>query len=287
MTQTEKSTLERDFIILIAKVLIALFGPVIISRIFGVDTLLFRVAASVALFLGVNILIQIANMFIIYWYKRASKLANKPISKTFVLGINRIASVFNVIGLIFALMNFFQINPFEIITSITVVAAAVALLTKDYLTSMINGLILLFSNRVALGDSIIIDDKQGRVIDITLINIILKTDDGNTILVPNTMVFTSLVTNLSKENATKLNYTVEIPSEKHIPLADIKNCIAEVFNHKNSDVIANSIEVKITYLKYNFTIYKVSLQPSMSDTATEMRIKNTVNEAMHDLIIKY
>ncbi len=282
-----KSTIERDFIVLILKIIVALFGPVLISRIFDVDTLIYRITSAVALFLGINILIQIAVMFVVYWYKRSSRLAGKPASRTFVLGVNRIASVFNAIGLISAFLNFFQVNPFEIITSITVVAAAIALLTKDYLTHMINGLIILFSNRISLGDAIAINDKQGRVIDVTLINIILKTDDGNTILVPNGMIFTSLVTTLSKENANKLSYTVEIPNSKHIPLADIKKCIYEVFSTNNNDIIPQSAEVKISYIKHDFTVYKISLQAAQTDTATEMRIKNSVNEAMSNLIFKY
>lgn len=287
MTQEHKSTIERDFIILVLKIIVAIFGPVLISRIFDVDSLIYRLTYSVALFLGINILIQIGTMLLVYWYKRSSKLAGKPASKTFVLGINRIGSVFNAIGLIISIMKFFEINPFEIITSITVVAAAIALLTKDYLTHMINGLIILFSNRVTLGDAMIINDKQGKVIDITLINIILKTDDGNTILVPNGMVFTSLVTTLSKENANKLSYTVEIPTNKHIPLEDIKKCVNEAFPLDNKDIIPNSIDVKISYIKHDYTVYKVTLQAAQTDTVTEIRIKNTVNETLSNLIFKY
>ncbi|MCU0440754.1 MAG: mechanosensitive ion channel family protein, partial [Raineya sp.] len=75
-----------------------------------------------------------------------------------------------------------------------------------YVTNMINGLIIMFSDRLSLGDHIKVLDQEGKILDITLINIIIQNEDNDMVLIPNSVIFTSLIVNQSKQNIKKLRH---------------------------------------------------------------------------------
>eukprot|EP01132_Coremiostelium_polycephalum_P017347 gene17347-20783_t len=141
---------------------------------------------------------------IIFWYVKKHKLKSN-IKDNFILGINRIVSILNTVFFVLAFMIFLGIDPIKFLTSITIVAAAIALTFKDYITNMINGLIIMFSDRLSLGDHIKVHDIEGKIIDITLINMILQNEDNDMVIIPNSVAFSSVIVNQSKQNIKKLS----------------------------------------------------------------------------------
>ena len=95
------------------------------------------------------------------------------IKDNFILGIDRIQSILDTVFFALAFIVFLGNDPKSFLTSITIVAAAIALTFKDYITNMINGLIIMFSDQLSLGDHIKIKDIDGKIVDITLINMVL------------------------------------------------------------------------------------------------------------------
>src|SRR5690606_23375833 len=130
-----------------------------------------HVLQGVNFFFLFNIIISILSIFAISIYAVNKKVKN--LDNNFILGIKRIVTMFNVILFVISLMIITSINPLQFITSISIVAAALALLSKDYITNMINGLIIMFSDKLLLGDYIVVDKTKGKIVDITFINVIL------------------------------------------------------------------------------------------------------------------
>lgn len=124
--------------------------PLLIRFSSMMDALVFLLAG--------NILISLGRLFLVRFYLRKKK--SESLHSNFVLGINHISNMLNVVFFLFAVMIFFQIKPMEFLGSITLVAAAIALLSKDYITNMINGLIIMFSDQITLGDFIQIAEQK-------------------------------------------------------------------------------------------------------------------------------
>src|SRR5690606_17931794 len=156
---------------------LAVFSEQII-RYFGDLENFFR---ALAFFLGANIIISLARITTVRLYLR--KKGHDPMRSNFVLGINRIAEILNVGIFIVSFMLLFGRDPLEFFTSITIVAAAIAIVSKDYITNMINGLIIMFSDQLTLGDSIKIGEYEGKITDVTLLNMILTNEDSDLVMV--------------------------------------------------------------------------------------------------------
>ncbi|WP_291784438.1 mechanosensitive ion channel domain-containing protein [Cecembia sp.] len=77
-----------------------------------------------------------------------------------LLGVIRISNILISIVFISALIMAFGLRPLEFLTRITIVAAAIAIVSKEYIANTINGLIILFADQFALGDMIKINEKK-------------------------------------------------------------------------------------------------------------------------------
>ncbi|ELZ77358.1 mechanosensitive ion channel family protein [Haloferax larsenii] len=94
----------------------------------------------------------------------------------------------------------------------------VGMAARQTLGSLIAGFVLMFSRPFELGDWVEIDDAEGIVTDITIINTRLSNADGETVVFPNDRVTNAKITNRTKRNRLRLRLNVGIDYE-----ADIKH----------------------------------------------------------------
>jgi small-conductance mechanosensitive channel len=142
------------------------------------NTRIENLVEALLIFLGASLVVSTLRLTIIYWYIRKHKFKSN-IKDNFILGINRIVSILNTVFIIIGFITLFNVNPKEFIFSVSIVAAAIAVTFKEYINNMINGLIIMFSDRLSLGDHIRIGNNEGKILDITLINMILQNEDSD------------------------------------------------------------------------------------------------------------
>lgn len=231
-----------------------------------------RIANALSLFLGANILISIAWIVLISWYLRKNRL-QRLTRDNFVLGLNRISSVLNTIVFLVALMNFTGLNLKETFFSLSIAAAAFALLTKEYVANMINGLIIMFSDQLSLGDQIRVGEFRGKVLDITLINVVLQNDDDDIVLIPNSVIFSSMVLNQSKQNIKKLTIEFELDLKYQSSPDTLERELKAVLRPYASNITENSFSLKILEIKKDLVHYKVQFLIPRPDKETERRMR--------------
>ncbi len=231
-----------------------------------------KMANAVSLFLGANLLISIGWIVMISWYLSKNRL-QRLTRDNFVLGINRISSVLNTIVLLVSGMIFFGVNIKDMFFSLSIAAAAFALLSKEYIANMINGLIIMFTDQLSLGDQIKVGDYRGRVLDITLINVVLQNEDDDIVLIPNSVIFSSMVVNQSKQNIKKLTIEFELDL-KHQSAPDVlEKEMKDVLRPFATNIMENSFSLKILEIKKDLVHYKVQFLIPRPDKETERKMR--------------
>lgn len=160
--------------------------------------------ADIAIFL---MLLDFVQFFTIGWYRRRHKIKGED---NFIIGVGQIYSLLLVIGLIVGVLSLFRINARELFTSLSIIFAGLAILTKDYIANMINGMIITFAGQLSIGDNVQIGNHRGKITDITLQNIHLLNDDDDMIYIPNNVVLTSEVVNYTKREIKRTSIDFEI-----------------------------------------------------------------------------
>jgi small-conductance mechanosensitive channel len=244
-----------------------------------------KAANAASVFLGPSTAVSFLRLVIIYWYVKKHRLKTN-IKDNFILGINRIVSILNTIFAVVALMILMSIDPIEFVTSITIVAAALAVTFKDYITNMINGLIIMFSDRLSLGDHIRVQDTEGKILDITLINVILQNEDNDMVIIPNSVVFGSIIINQSKQNIKKLSIEFELALQLgHLP-ADFEAGLSKVVEGFHDHIVAGGLSIKTLAITKDVVKYKVQVLLNNYDKLKEREIRRALNTAVLQLSVQ-
>jgi small-conductance mechanosensitive channel len=222
------------------------------------------------------LVIGMGRLSLVYFYLKKHKRTNE-FKDNFVLGINKIASLLSTVGYFLAILAFLDIEVSKFFTSISIVAAAIAILSKDYISNMINGMILMFSNQLSLNDNVKIGNHTGRIADITLLNIQLVNEDDDLIYIPNNFIFANDVINYSKKNK-KFTVEFELAHNQIHSIGDLENYLEKIIKPytryiKPESVILNvhRINKEFILLKFQFIFFKPS-------TEIEKEIKQLVNQ---------
>lgn len=184
------------------------YGETPLSPLIDRFPVLHDVLRALIFFLAASIIISIGRFLTVNIYLK--KTVASKVLPNFVIGTNRISTILIFLSLLISLMLAFGIKPLEFLTSITIVAAAIAILTKEYISNIINGLIIMFSDQLEIGDKINIGKNTGFIRDITLMNTVLKSETGEIILIPNTLILMTDVVNFSKNNNHQVVFDAEV-----------------------------------------------------------------------------
>ncbi|WP_353138335.1 mechanosensitive ion channel domain-containing protein [Pseudopedobacter sp.] len=274
LKEEERSTFKEILIIILKLVFCVVliyysYHPPLLYRSIPI---LAKIAYSVMIFLSASLSISIIRYFIISIYISKNKLKNR-VKDNFILGINQIVSVLNTVFIVIAFMYLLGINPIKFLTSITIVAAAIALLSKEYIANMINGLIIMFADKLSLGDHIKIGNEEGKIVDITLLNVILQNEDNDMVVIPNSVIFNSIIINQSKQNIKKLTVEFEVDVAKKFTAEFVERELESVLGDYKGFVLDEGFSVKTIFIKKDLVHFKVQLILKHYDKVREKQLR--------------
>ncbi|MGJ3236516.1 mechanosensitive ion channel family protein [Marivirga sp.] len=210
---------------------------------------------ALRLYLYADLWISFIRLAVVFYYQQKHKLS-KGVKSNFILGINHIANILHTFVLIGAILLLFKIDPINLITSLSIVAAAIAILSKDYIANMINGMLIIFSEEVMIGDEIKIGEVKGKVVDMTLVNMHIVNDDEDLIYIPNSMVFTSQIFNYTKRAIRKVSFDFDLKNELATDVATVERHIIDVLSEYHKYIKDDSYVLRIIKINENFTSLK-------------------------------
>jgi hypothetical protein len=237
------------------------------------------VAKALIIFLGASLIVSTLRLIIIYWYTRKHNFKSN-IKDNFILGINRIVSILNTVFIVFGLITLLKVDPKDFIFSVSIVAAAIAVTFKEYINNMINGLIIMFSDRLSLGDHIRIGNNEGKILDITLINMILQNEDSDMVIVPNSIAFSSVIINQSKQNTKKLSVEFDMALENGYTPEYLENYLNKIIDSYSANVVPGGLTVKTLEINRDVVIFKAMVLLKHYDKLKEREIRRSINTAL-------
>ena len=115
------------------------------------------------------------------------------------------------------------------------VAIAVGFGAQKYTGDIFSGMILLFQKKVRIGDEVIIADKRGIVEEITLQNTVVKCEQSNHLIIPNSKVLEGAIVNLTLNTSfTRTEVKISVAYETDVEKA---MCIMRDILSKDRNVL--------------------------------------------------
>jgi hypothetical protein len=242
-----------------------------------------RILKALLFYITTNLMITFSRLALVYWYIKKNR-RQEDFKDNFIIGINKIASILSFVTLIISLFVLFNVGIIQFLTSISIVAAAIALLSKDYISNMINGMILMFSDQLSINDDVKIGEHKGKIVNITLINVHMLNEDDDLIFVPNNAVFTSDVVNYTKHNGYKVSMEFELQKEQAGHLAEMENFIRESLKTYTKLIGYSSIEFRVIKIGLYAVVVKLQFALLANNKQLEKEIKKYVFEQVISFI---
>lgn len=121
--------------------------------------------------------------------------------------------------LLAATLAFPSVQMVDVLASLGIVSVAVGFAFKDVLENLLAGVLLLLRDPFKAGDQIRVGEYEGTVEGITVRETLLRTHDGQRVLLPNAQVYTSPLEVLTHNRHTRTAFTLHVDAGADVELA--------------------------------------------------------------------
>jgi small-conductance mechanosensitive channel len=245
----------------------------------GIPSYMTHPLLNLVIFLiGSNLILVIISFF----YRRRKKMTSHQTDNV-LFGLQNIFYLITTSVLIITILALFGIDVVTLFTSLSIVAAAIAIVTKDYLNEIISGIIISFSKDIAIDDYIKINEQKGSIIALNLTKVILMSDDDEVISIPNHKFFLGEIVNYTKKQLNRVSIEFEVDIKLLDSVEDLEKKLVAVLKNYSDYIEKDSHNIKVASLKKDLVLLKFQYSASGNDKETERHIRKKVLR----YIIKY
>lgn len=184
----------------------------------------------------------------IYLYRRRKGI-RKGKTDNIIAGSQNIYFLLLGVGLVVAVLSLFGVDIAALLTSLAVVAAALAILSKDYVSNIISGMLIAFANEINIDDTVQIAGQKGKVIDITLSKFVLLNEDDDMVFIPNNTVFSNEIVNYTKREIKKTSIDFEINLQYVKSIPELEQDLVRAISNYHHEIKPNSFVLRIVEIK--------------------------------------
>lgn len=185
------------------------------------------------------------------------KPANPRIKRdNFTIGIAHLVRIAYTVMAVVVLLALFNISLKEAFTSISVIAAALVLITKDYVANLISGMYITFTKMVNVGDQVAIDGHKGKILDITLSTVHLLNEDDDLLFIPNSKVFSTEIINYTRRELKKTSIDFEVDSLVVSDVYKFEAVLVEALKPFDQDIQPGTYALKTVAIKKDCLQFK-------------------------------
>jgi len=205
----------------------------------------FRIAITV-------LITDIVHQIVVLFYR--SELVGKR--DNFLYGIGHIKTVLYALYAGLLLLAVLNISLEKALTTLSLLAAAIVLIAKDYISNFINGMYMTFARVVNIGDEVSIGSHKGKIQDITLSSVHLLNEDDDLIYIPNNVVFSSDIVNYTRREIKKTSLDFEIEIRAVNEVTELEAEIIDGMKEFHSSIKPGSYNLKVVSITSELIKFK-------------------------------
>ncbi len=159
---------------------------------------------------------------------------------------------------------------------LSIIAAAIAIISKDYFSNLIGGMLITFSSNINVGDHIKVGNNKGRVLDISINMFSLLTDDDDVVTLPNSLVYASEVVNYTKRIIKKTSIEFEISLGAVQTVTQLEQDLIACLSEYKDNIQEDSYHLKAVAIKKDAVDFKFQYVLDVPDRLMEQEIRKKV-----------
>ncbi|MCB0645458.1 MAG: mechanosensitive ion channel [Saprospiraceae bacterium] len=227
----------------------------------------FKYARIVSTLLQLSTLLLIFRIAIdglILWYKLEQGKSEKAVKDNLIVGLTNVYTIVAVGAILLAILYSTGIDIRGLFTTLSIVAAAIAVVTKDFIAEIIVGVINGFSTKIELDDYIEINNMKGKIIDIGLQKITLLNDEDDLIYIPNVKFYNSEIINYTRKDIRRMGVDFQLDLKYMHSVEELEKQLAKACDVMDNFIEPDSFNLKVMNiskdtidLKFQYTMKEV------------------------------
>ena len=238
----------------------------------------------------VNFLIFLISLntfiYLLAFFYRKRKQYSRRQNDNLIAGLNNIYYLIISGGVVATLLLFLGFDLFTFFTSLSIFAAALAILSKDYISNVVSGTLIAFSDEINIGDTVQIGGKKGKVTDITLSKFILLNDDDDYVILPNSTVFSNEIINYTRREIRKTSIDFEIDIKYMKNVQELETVLIATLSEYHQLIKSDSYRLKIVEIKKDYVSMKFQYILDKPDRELERDIRRATVRRVLQIIVE-
>lgn len=238
---------------------------------------------AVLRFFSILAVLNLSATLVKYSYKKRQEHKGN-VNQNFYFGIDNIRILLTALLIIFTFFQMLGVEPTKLFTSLSIVAAAIAIISKEFVNDMLVGLYYSFSNNFEINDYVKFNNQKGKLIDIGLLKVKLLNDNDDVVILPNGKVYAEEIVNYTRRDARvmSIDFQVDIRSVHDIDTLE-KELVAAVAAYAQH-IDADSYHLKIVALNKDYLDLKFQYRLKEMDMDTQKNIKRATVRAVYSYV---
>ena len=220
-----------------------------------------------------------------FFYRKRKKYARRQ-NDNLIAGLNNLYYLIVSGGVLATLLLILGFDLFTFFTSLSIFAAALAVLSKDYISNVVSGTLIAFSDEINIGDTVLIGGKKGKVTDITLSKFILLNDDDDYVILPNSTVFSNEIINYTRREIRKTSIDFEIDIKHMKKVEELETELIATLSEFHHLIRPDSYRLKIVEIRKDYVSLKFQYILDKPDRELERDIRRATIRKVLQIIIE-
>lgn len=228
------------------------------------------------------IVINLLSKSIKYYYRKKLKLKSGEKNNIY-FGIENVASFILFLGFIFSISVFFNIDIKVLLTSLSIVAAAIAIVSREFIVDFLSGINLSFSKVFDINDYVFIAPHKGNITAISLFKTTILNENGDVVHIPNGKVNSNEIINYTKRDIGLISIDFQVDIQLMISIDQFENELISSLSEFKEYIEDQSFNLKIVDLKKDYIDLKFQYKINKMD----IEILKQIRKQMARQVLNY
>ena len=267
-------------LLLVALFIFKVFGSAIVTGIPYAT----QVYSVVVYTLITNITINVLRIFIVSGHRKRRNISTEE-HDNFTVGVNAIVNAATGAAIVVFIFFVFDIEFRSFLSSIALFAVALTIIFQDFIKNFLFGFAIMFSDDYEIGEYIQIGTMpKGVIRNVTFSTVQLKTEAGDVLYIPNTVVRSHEVTNFSKLKPKRISTEFRLLRDQ---VTSIEVFETALFRHLDS-VFPSTLDLeKCKVFVKESTKDEIIFSLEAPTKKASLKLREQVNHAVQKFAVEY
>ena len=178
------------------------------------------------------------------------------------------------------------IDPASLFTTSAIITAIIAFSMQDTLGNILGGIALQLDNSVQIGDWIKVDTTRGKVIEVHWRHTAVLTNDGNVVVIPNSILVKSKVDVFSSPTRRNFRRWVYFPVQFSIPPQSVLPVIEKTIREAEIPYVAQHPSPQCVVMDYKDGVALYALRYWLTDPRHDDSTDSIIRVHIHSALLR-